>query len=414
MTVGMGGNGHGEGRLSGRPDVVSHARSGEETAGETAKRGRMERHDEGYMRRALELAARGWGLASPNPLVGAVIVSNGDVVGEGWYQGPRGNPHAEIVALGRAGARAAGATVVCTLEPCDHHGATPPCTRALIDAGVRRVVVAATDPNPVVDGRGLARLRDAGLDVVVGLLEPEARRLNEAFEKHVTTGIPFVTLKMASTLDGKAAAVDGTSRWITGEAAREDVQRLRAGADAVMVGAGTAVVDDPALTVRDPRYPQAVQPLRVVLDARGRVEASGRLFDGGPPTLVATTDRAVRSRVAQWQEAGAEVLVVESDREGGVSIPHLLEALGKRDVMSVLVEGGPTLGWSFVRDGSVDKVIVYLAPLLAGGRGALGMLTGEGFAPIGEALPLELSSVDRVGRDLKVEAYVHGDRRRAR
>jgi len=370
----------------------------------------MDRHDERHMREALELALRGWGRVSPNPLVGALVVRGGDVIGRGWYEGPRGSPHAEARALSEAGERAAGATVICTLEPCDHQGATPPCTRALIEAGVGRVVVAATDPNPMVDGRGIRGLRDARIAVDVGLLGHEARRLNEAFEKHVTTGLPFVTLKMASSLDGKAAASDGSSRWITGEEARADVQRLRAGADAVVVGAGTAVADDPALTVRDPRYAGARQPLRVVVDSRGRVDATGDLFDGSAPTVVATTDRASEERIARWQEAGAEALILEADRSGGVAVGELAAALGKRGVQSVLVEGGPTLAWSFVRDDMIDKVVLYAAPVLVGGVGAPSVLMGGGFSPIGSARRLEVSSVGRVGEDLKVEAYVHRDR----
>jgi diaminohydroxyphosphoribosylaminopyrimidine deaminase/5-amino-6-(5-phosphoribosylamino)uracil reductase len=233
--------------------------------------------------------------------------------------------------------------------------------------------------------------------------------LNEAFEKHVTTGMPFVTLKMASSLDGKAAASDGSSRWITGEEARADVQRLRAGADAVVVGAGTAVADDPALTVRDPRYSGARQPLRVVVDSGGRVDAAGNLFDGSAPTIVATTDRAPGERLARWEKAGAEVVVVDADGAGGVSVRELAAALGKRDVQSMLVEGGPTLAWSFVRDDMVDKVVMYLAPILVGGVGAASAIVGAGFTPIGSARRVDVSWVGRVGEDLKVEAYVHRD-----
>src|SRR3954468_23162188 len=205
--------------------------------------------DETLMRRALELAERGRGLASPNPLVGAVVVRDGDVVGEGWHDGP-GTPHAEAMALAAAGERARGSTVFVTLEPCDHFGRTGPCTQALIAAGVAEVVAAMRDPNPIVDGRGFAALERAGIAVRSGVLEREAERQNAAFVRHVTTGLPFVTLKVAATLDGKVAARDGSSRWITGEAARTDVHRMRGAADAVVVGAGTALADDPALTVR--------------------------------------------------------------------------------------------------------------------------------------------------------------------
>lgn len=377
--------------------------------GETAT-GRMRRHDEDHMREALDLALRGWGRTSPNPLVGALVIQEQRVVGRGWYVGPPGSPHAEVRALLEAGGRADGSTVVCTLEPCCHQGSTPPCTQALMRAGVHRVVVASHDPNPIVDGRGISELRAAGIVVEAGILEPEARRMNEAFEKHVTTGSPFVTLKMAASMDGKAAAADGSSRWITGEQARADVQRLRAGADAVVIGAGTAVTDDPALTVRDPRFADASPSLRVVVDASGRVEPVGALFDDAAPTLIATTDRTPQSRIQAWQQAGAEVSVLDADPTGGTSVAQLMAMLGKRDLRSVLVEGGPTLAWSFAREGMIDKVVLYLAPLLIGGAGAPSVLMGDGFAPIVDAQKLELSSVERIGEDLRVEAYVHRDR----
>jgi diaminohydroxyphosphoribosylaminopyrimidine deaminase / 5-amino-6-(5-phosphoribosylamino)uracil reductase len=319
------------------------------------------------MRRALELAELGWGRVSPNPMVGAVVVDEGgDPLGEGWHQGP-GTPHAEVMALTRAGDRARGATLVCTLEPCNRFGRTPPCTRAVIDAGVARAVIAATDPHLGADAPGVAELRAAGIEVELGLLEPDARRLNKAFERHVTSGSPWVTLKMAMSLDGKTAAADGSSRWITGPEARGDVQRLRAWADAIVVGAGTAIVDEPALTVRDERFADSRPPLRVVLDASGRVPPSGPLFEGGAPTLVATTAAAADGRIRGWAAAGADVLVLDHAAEGGVALESLLHALGKRDVQGLLVEGGATLAWSFVRDGLVDDAVVYLAPFLVGG-----------------------------------------------
>lgn len=364
--------------------------------------------EEQYMRRALELAARGRGLVSPNPMVGAVVVGGDKIVGEGWYEGPRGRPHAEVHALLEAGDRARGATLYCTLEPCDHHGSTPPCTEAVIASGVSRAVVAAGDPNPIVDGRGFARLRAAGIALTEGVLAEDAHRLNEAFERHVTTGLPFVTLKSAASLDGKTAARDGSSKWITGEAARADVQRLRAAADAIVVGAGTVIADDPSLTVRLPGY-AGRPPLRVVVDATGRTPADARIFDGEAPTLVATGPRADQASVDAWTSSGADVMVFEEDATGRVSLPELLSNLGKRDVQGLLVEGGATLAWSFVREGLVDQVVLYLAPKLVGGTDAPGVLMGEGFAPIGDALSLRILNVSRIGEDVKVEADVHRD-----
>jgi diaminohydroxyphosphoribosylaminopyrimidine deaminase/5-amino-6-(5-phosphoribosylamino)uracil reductase len=270
------------------------------------------------------------------------------------------------------------------------------------------VVTAIHDPSPMVDGRGMARLERAGIDVRVGPLASEVSRQLEAYLHAVRTGRPFVTLKMAASLDGKVAARDGTSRWITGEQARADVHRLRAASDAIVVGAGTALADDPALTVRDPSY-RGRPPLRVLADATGRVPATGDLFDGSAPTLVATSELAPSRRREEWTGAGAETLVLETDA-AGVRFDALLEHLGKAEVQAVLLEGGPTLAWSAIRDGLVDKVVVYLAPILIGGRDAPGILEGAGFAPIAEALPLEVVDVLPIGRDLRVEAYVHRDR----
>ncbi len=359
------------------------------------------------MQRALELAERGRGLVAPNPLVGAVLVRDGQIVGEGWHEGP-GTRHAEIMALEAAGPGASGSTLYLTLEPCSHFGRTPPCAPRLVEAGVARVVAAMRDPNPLVDGRGLRVLREAGVAVDIGLLEREAERLNEAFVKHVRTGLPLVVLKMAASLDGRVAARDGSSRWITGEEARADVQEMRAAADAILVGAGTALRDDPRLTVRDPSYPGTAK-LRVVVDGRGIVPETHRLFDGQAPTLVATTESAPEIRRQAWRDRGAEVIVLD---EGSSHVPleRLLAELGKRDVQHVLAEGGPTLAWELVERRLVDRVVLYLAPKLVGGREAPGVLEGEGVSRIAEALPLEIEAVGRVGRDLKVVARVHGDR----
>jgi diaminohydroxyphosphoribosylaminopyrimidine deaminase/5-amino-6-(5-phosphoribosylamino)uracil reductase len=361
------------------------------------------------MRRALDLAARGWGRVSPNPLVGCVLVRDGRVVGEGWHEGP-GTEHAEAMALRVAGDRAAGATAFVTLEPCDHHGRTPPCARALIHAGVEGVIAATRDPNPIVDGNGFRALRDAGLTVEEELLGAEAIRQNVAFGTHVRTGRPFVVLKMASSLDGKAAARDGSSKWITGEEARADVQRLRAWSDAVVVGSGTALADDPLLTVRDPAFASARPPLRVIVDPSGRVPGDRRALDAAAPTLIATTELVPGPRRQEWLDAGADVAILDRDPTGGVSMPALIGSLGKRDVQGVVLEGGPTLAWSAIRDGVVDQLALYIAPTLVGGQAAAGWLGGSGFAPIGRAAPVEIVSIEHLGSDVKVVADVHRDR----
>ena len=269
--------------------------------------------DEAWMARAVTLAEGGRGTVSPNPMVGAVLVRDGRVVGEGFHRAA-GQPHAEAVALAAAGAAAAGATCYVTLEPCAHHGRTPPCADALVAAGVARVVAAVPDPDPRVDGAGLARLRAAGVAVAVGAGAEAAATQNAAYLTHRRLGRPRVTLKAAASLDGKVAAPDGTSKWITGPAARADAHRLRAEADAVMVGAGTALADDPRLTVRLPGW-AGRQPLRVLVDAAGRVGADGHLFDGEAETLVATTPAAPPAAVEAWKAAGAEVLIVQEDAD---------------------------------------------------------------------------------------------------
>jgi diaminohydroxyphosphoribosylaminopyrimidine deaminase/5-amino-6-(5-phosphoribosylamino)uracil reductase len=364
--------------------------------------------DDVFMRRALELAERGRGLVSPNPLVGAVLVKSGEVVGEGWHEGP-GRPHAEVVAIEAAGERARGADLYVSLEPCSHFGRTPPCAPQVAASGVARVVAALDDPNPLVNGEGFAHLRRSGVDVRVGVLADQARRQNEAFLKHVRTRMPFVTLKMAASLDGKAAARDGSSRWITGEEARAEVHRMRAAVDAILVGAGTAFRDDPSLTVRDPEY-RGGPKLRVVVDGRGIVPETHRVFsDGLAPSIVATSEGAPRERRDAWRRAGAEVLVLDDAGSSLVPLEQLLAELGKRDVQHVLIEGGPTIAWEAVQRNLVDKVVLFFAPVLVGGEAAPSVLMGGGTPTIGDAVPLELSEVTRVGGDFKVVAYVHRD-----
>jgi diaminohydroxyphosphoribosylaminopyrimidine deaminase / 5-amino-6-(5-phosphoribosylamino)uracil reductase len=363
--------------------------------------------DEAWMGRAVALAEGGRGSTSPNPMVGAVLVREGRVVGEGFHLAA-GGPHAEAVALAAAGPQAEGATCYVTLEPCTHQGRTPPCADALLRAGVARVVAAVGDPDPRVAGAGLARLRAAGVEVTVGVGAGAAAEQNAAYLTHRRLGRPRVTLKAAASLDGKVAAGDGSSQWITGPAARSDAHRLRAEADAVCVGAGTALADDPRLTVRLPGY-RGRQPLRVLVDATGRVAATGHLFDGEAPTLVATTAAAPAGAVDAWRRAGAEVLVCQEaatqDGGRGVDLAGLAAALGWRGVLELLVEGGPRLQAGFWAAGLADRLVWYLAPLAIGGDGAPGLLGGAGAPTLPAARHLRIASVDRLGEDLRVVAY---------
>jgi len=363
--------------------------------------------DEGWMARAVALAEGGRGTASPNPMVGAVLVRDGRVVGEGFHRAA-GLAHAEALALAAAGELAAGATCYVTLEPCAHHGRTPPCADALVAAGVARVVAAVADPDPRVGGAGLDRLRAAGVRVDVGAGAEAAAEQNAAYLTHRRLGRPRVTLKAAASLDGKVAAPDGTSQWITGPAARADAHRLRAEADAVCVGAGTALADDPRLTVRLPGW-SGRQPLRVLVDAAGRVAATGHLFDGEAETLVATTPAAPAAAVDAWKAAGAEVLMCEEQTVTvgmgrAVDLEDLVRALGERGVLELLVEGGPRLQASLWAAGLADRLVWYLAPLAIGGQGAPGLL-GAGAVTLADARRLRLASVDRFGEDLRLVAY---------
>lgn len=341
--------------------------------------------DEGRMTRALELARLAEGRVSPRPPVGCVIVAGDDIAGEGFSRDGAGR-HAEIFALQAAGDRARGATCYTTLEPCVKW-----CSPALIDAGIARVVVAATDPNPAVNGRGARMLRDAGVEITTGVLQAQASALIEPFTKWITTGLPFVTLKLAASLDGKVAAADGTSRWITGEESRAEVHDLRRRVDAVIVGSGTVVADDPALTFRTPGL-QGDQPLRVVFDSSGRAPAAAQIFDGSVPAVVVTVDGTA--------VAGTDVIRVPRS-EGGVDVVEALRALGGRGLCHVLVEAGPTLSASLVEAGAVDRVILYLAPKIIGGD-APGLFA-TGAKTLAEAWGLRIESVSRVGEDLRID-----------
>jgi len=336
------------------------------------------------MRRAVALAARGAATASPNPVVGCVILApDGSTLGEGWHERP-GGPHAEVAALRAAGATARGATAVVTLEPCRHTGRTGPCTQALLEAGIARVVYAVADPSSVAGG-GAAQLRDAGIDVEGGLLADEAEAGNARWLTAARRGRPEIVWKYAATLDGRVAAADRSSRWITSPEARADVHALRADADAVVAGVGTVLADDPQLTVRAPDGTPAVrQPLRVVVDSSGRTPSTSRVLDRAAPTWVATA---------------AEV---GSGPDGRVDLSVLTTALYARGVLRALVEGGPTLAGGLLAAGLVDRVVGYLAPALLGaGPAALGE---AGVSTIADAYRLELVDVRRVGPDLRIEA----------
>ncbi|RIH86139.1 bifunctional diaminohydroxyphosphoribosylaminopyrimidine deaminase/5-amino-6-(5-phosphoribosylamino)uracil reductase RibD [Calidithermus roseus] len=365
------------------------------------------------MRQALDLAARALGRTSPNPPVGCVLVREGQVVGAGFH--PRaGEPHAEVMALRQAGEQARGATAYVTLEPCAHHGRTPPCAQALIEAGVARVVVAAVDPNPLVGGRGLEQLAQAGVEVVTGVLREEAERQQEVFRHWITRREPFVVFKSALTLDGKTATSTGDARWVSTEAARKQVHVLRDELDAVVVGVGTVLADDPELTCRlpSPAVPSRTprDPVKVVFDSMARTPPQARLFCKGPRgeaarVLILTTEQADPRRLELLRRAGAEVVVLEAGPKGRVSLASALELLGARGLTGLLLEGGSRLAGSFFDAGRVRKVVAFVAPKLVGGGGPT-PVAGTGVARMADAVRLERVRVERFEEDVLIEGYV--------
>ncbi|RLB07963.1 MAG: bifunctional diaminohydroxyphosphoribosylaminopyrimidine deaminase/5-amino-6-(5-phosphoribosylamino)uracil reductase RibD [Deltaproteobacteria bacterium] len=350
--------------------------------------------DRRFMKRTLLLARRGIGRVSPNPLVGAVIVRHGEVIAEGYHRS-FGGDHAEVDAIKRARGDVKGGTLYVNLEPCCHWGKTPPCTDALIKGGIKRVVVGTLDPNPSVNGKGVKILREHGIEVEVGVLEEEARKLNEVYFNYILTGLPFVTIKYAQTLDGRIATSLGESRWISSENSRKLAHRLRAQHDAILVGIGTVLADDPSLTVR---WTKGKDPLRIVLDSRLRIPLNAQVLLEEGDTLVVTTDQYDREKFAEIKKKGKEILIAQRDKKGWVELQPLLKTLIKKDVSSILVEGGRKVITSFLKDNLANRMVIITAPLIL----------GEGVAGIGDLGIMELKSaikpssykVSRVGGDM--------------
>lgn len=356
------------------------------------------------MSMALRLAATAEGRTSPNPMVGAVVMKNGRMIASGYHR-RAGGPHAEAIALAKAGPAAKGATLYVTLEPCSHRDKrTPPCTPLVIASRVRRVVVAMIDPNPRVSGSGVRAIRKAGVEVTTGVLEAEARQLNEAFIKHVTKKVPFVTLKIAQTLDGRIATASGESKWITGEKERREGHRLRSANDAILVGINTVLKDDPALTAR---IPKGRDPLRIIVDSRLRIPLRSKVLAERSParTVIATLANAPKAKAAKLRAAGAEVLFVRSDR-GRVDLRDLMKKLGKMDIVSVLIEGGAEINASALQAGIVDKIVAIVAPTLMTGRDSLCSIGGRSPKRLCDAIGISGLSTRVVDRDLIVEGYI--------
>ncbi|MGB7738064.1 MAG: bifunctional diaminohydroxyphosphoribosylaminopyrimidine deaminase/5-amino-6-(5-phosphoribosylamino)uracil reductase RibD [Steroidobacteraceae bacterium] len=361
--------------------------------------------DYAHMARALQLAARGTYSTAPNPAVGCVVLdATGAVVGEGWHH-RAGQPHAEVFALQAAAARARGGTAYVTLEPCSHHGRTPPCAEALIQAGVRRVVAAMQDPNPRVAGDGLRKLEAAGIVTTAGVLEREARELNRGFVSRMTRGRPWVTMKLGCSADGRTALADGSSQWITSEPARADVQRLRARVSAIVTGIGTALADDPALTVRDGALDLGGRvPLRVVLDSRGRLEPDLKLARDSLPTLVFSSEAGahVLARLAGARSAALQVEPMPADSTGRIDLHATLRRLAALDCNEVLVEAGPQLAGSFLAAGLADEIVLYVAPTILGATAQPSFVLPQPLRALSERPRYSYHDVRRVGPDLRL------------
>jgi diaminohydroxyphosphoribosylaminopyrimidine deaminase/5-amino-6-(5-phosphoribosylamino)uracil reductase len=359
-----------------------------------------------YMECALSLARLAMGFTSPNPAVGAVIVKDGALVGMGYTQ-PAGSEHAEVMALNQAGDKARGATMYVTLEPCCHYGRTPPCTDAIIAAGISEVYVALIDPNPLVSGRGIKKLNEAGIKTHVGTCKKEACEINEAYIKHITTGLPFVIAKFAMSLDGKIATKTGDSKWITSEEARRYAHALRHTVDAIMVGANTVVLDNPYLTARGCGGKGGIkksQPIRLVVDSKGKVPLDAHIFESPGEVLLAVSAPFDPVKKDKYIQRGAEVLELPS-REGLVDLVKLMEVLGKRGIVTILVEGGGKLLGSLFDHGLVDKVLVFISPMIIGGNSAVSV-GGNGVENVAQALRLNRVKTMKFGEDLMVAGYL--------
>ena len=363
----------------------------------------MKSDDEKYMSMALRLAEKAKGRTSPNPMVGAVVVKGGRVIASGYHH-RAGGPHAEAIALKKAGTKANGATLYVTLEPCSHtNKRTPPCTPLVLQSKVKRVVISMIDPNPRVSGGGIKTLRKAGIEVTTGVLGTEAKKLNEAYIKYITTGMPFVTLKIAQTLDGKIATASGESKWITGEKARAEGHRLRNSNDAILVGINTVLKDNPSLTTR---LPGGRDPIRIIVDSRLRIPLNAKVITqrSSAKTCIAALDTMPKNKLVKLLDAGAEILLARG-RKGHVDLKYLMKMLGSFGIASVLIEGGAEINASALRSDIVDKVVMFIAPRIMAGTDSLSCIGGSSPVTLSRTVMLHDVTSRFVGRDLMVEGY---------
>jgi len=358
-----------------------------------------------YMKRALELAKRGIGYTSPNPLVGAVIVKEGRIIGEGYHEA-YGSHHAEVNAFLSATEDVRDGTMYVTLEPCSHYGKTPPCANLIVEKGIKKVVIGLKDPNPLVAGKGIKILEEDGIEVVTGVLEEEGKKLNEIFLKYITTKMPFVIMKTAMTLDGKIATRTNASKWITGEFSREYVHELRHRVAGIMVGIGTVLADDPSLTTRLEER-KGCDPIRIIVDSSAKIPLGAKVLnlESNAGTIVAVTEKADMEKIKMLEKKGAEVIVTPS-KNGRVDLNFLVKELGERKIDSILLEGGSELNYGALEEGIVDKVNAFIAPKIIGGNTAKTPVGGQGKAYMNDAVNLECIDIHRFGEDIMVEGYI--------
>ncbi len=359
--------------------------------------------DRAFMKKALSLASRATGETSPNPMVGAVLVKDGRIIASDYHRRP-GQPHAEALVIGQAGKQARGSILYVTLEPCCHRDKrTPPCTEAIIRSGIKKVFVAMEDPNPKVSGKGVKALREAGIEVFTGLFSEEAKRLNEPYIKYISKGLPFVTLKVAMTLDGKIATPEGQSRWITGEKSRRLVHRIRNRVDAIITAIGTVKADDPLFTVRAVRSRRVNKPVRIVIDPLLEIPLESKILLTPLDTMIVTSRGADRSKKEKLLRRGIRVVEYHEER---LSLMWLMEKLGKEEITSVLIEGGSSLNAHALEDGIVDKVLFFIAPKIIGGRESYPAVGGKTYRPLERAYRLRDIKVRKVGEDILIEGYI--------
>lgn len=362
-----------------------------------------------YMKRALELAQKGAGYTSPNPLVGAVIVKDGRIIGEGYHE-VYGSHHAEVNAFNNAAEDVEGATMYVTLEPCSHYGKTPPCANKIVEKKIKKVVIGLEDPNPLVAGKGIEILRSSGIEVVTGVLETEGRKLNEIFLKYITTSLPFVILKTAMTLDGKIAAYTGDSKWITNEASREFVHQLRHRVTGIMAGIGTILADDPMLNTRL-KDGKGKDAHRIIVDSNARTPLTARILnmESDANTIIAVSEQADKEKIKHLKDKGAEIIVTPQ-KDGKLDLQYLMKELGQRKIDGILLEGGGTLNYSALQEGIVDKVHAFIAPKIIGGKDAKTPVEGMGKAYVRDAIDIENIEVSRFGSDVMITGYIRKER----